>query len=104
MDGIRGLNGLQLPVIGADTPADAAPGAAPASGGASFTEVLGNAIGKVDALQTQADGESEKLALGAGNLHETALALEKADVALRVLSKVRNKVVEAYQEVMRMTV
>ena len=44
------------------------------------------------------------VALGGGNLHETALALEKADVALRVLSKVRNKVVEAYQEVMRMGV
>jgi flagellar hook-basal body complex protein FliE len=101
MDGIRGLNGLQLPL---DAP-DAAPaaGAAPTNG-SSFADLLGTAIGKVDALQTQADAESEKLALGGGNLHETALALEKADVALRVLSKVRNKVVEAYQEVMRMGV
>ena len=97
MDGIRGLNGTQLPVE--------APGAANAAGsGPSFAEALGSAIGKVDALQTQADAESGKLALGGGNLHETALALEKADVALRVLSKVRNKVVEAYQEVMRMGV
>lgn len=99
MDGIRGLNGVSLPL---DTPG-ASP-VAPASGPGSFGEALGNAIGKVDALQTQADAESEKLALGGGNLHETALALEKADVALRVLSKVRNKVVEAYQEVMRMGV
>jgi flagellar hook-basal body complex protein FliE len=104
MDGIRGLNGLQLPIA-----PDAAPGAVPDPGPAagtssSFADMLGTAIGKVDALQTQADAESEKLALGGGNLHETALALEKADVALRVLSKVRNKVVEAYQEVMRMGV
>jgi len=97
MDGIRGLNGLSLPVE--------RPGAGPApAGGSSFADLLGGAIGKVDALQTQADAESEKLALGGGNLHETALALEKADVALRVLTKVRNKVVEAYQEVMRMQV
>ncbi len=98
MDGIRGLNGVALPLEGP------APAASPASGAGSFADALGQAIGKVDALQTTADAESEKLALGGGNLHETALALEKADVALRVLSKVRNKVVEAYQEVMRMNV
>jgi flagellar hook-basal body complex protein FliE len=96
MNGIHGLNGVELPVEAGEAPS--------ASGGASFADALGSAIGKVDALQTQADGEAEKLALGGGNLHETALALEKADIALRVLSKVRNKVVEAYQEVMRMGV
>ena len=37
-------------------------------------------------------------------LHEAALALEKADVAFRLATKVRTKLVEAYQEVMRMTV
>ncbi len=96
MDGIRGLDGLPSPIE--------IPGAAPETPRSSFAEVLGSAIGQVDALQGQADAESEKLALGGGNLHETALALEKADVALRVLTKVRNKVVEAYQEVMRMSV
>ncbi len=96
MNGIRGLDGLPLSLE--------IPSATPAATGPSFSEVLGGAIGKVDALQTQADAESDKLALGGGNLHETALALEKADVALRVLTKVRNKVVEAYQEVMRMSV
>jgi flagellar hook-basal body complex protein FliE len=96
MDGIRGLNGLPFPI---DEPDAARP-----SGGVSFAAMLGGAIGKVDALQTRADAESEKLALGGGNLHETALALEKADVGLRVLTKVRNKVVEAYQEIMRMSV
>ncbi len=96
MDGIRGLDGLPLSIE--------IPGAAPEVPRSSFAEVLGSAIGQVDALQGQADAEAGKLALGAGNLHETALALEKADVALRVLTKVRNKVVEAYQEVMRMSV
>jgi flagellar hook-basal body complex protein FliE len=96
MNGIRGLNGIELPIEAGEAPRT--------GGGAGFAQALGNAIGKVDALQTQADAQSEKLALGGGNLHETALALEKADIALRVLSKVRNKVLEAYQEVMRMGV
>ncbi len=96
MDAIRGLDGLPLPLE--------IPRATPAAPGPSFSEALGSAIRKVDALQGQADGESEKLALGGGNLHETALALEKADVALRVMTKVRNKVVEAYQDIMRMGV
>ncbi len=97
MDGIRGLNGLELPVE--------SPGGASAPAGAgSFADALGNAIGTVDALQNDSDAESQKLAMGGGNLHEVALALEKADIGLRVLTKVRNKVVEAYQEVMRMNV
>ena len=96
MDGIRGLPGLPLPQ----------PATAPErpSSGPGFSELLSGAIQKVDALQGQADGEAQRLALGGGNLHETAIALEKADVALRVLTRVRNKVVEAYQEIMRMNV
>jgi flagellar hook-basal body complex protein FliE len=96
MDGIRGIGNLPLST---ETPELARP-----AGGTSFADLLGKAVGKVDSMQLQADGEAEKLALGGGNLHETALALEKADVALRVMTRVRNKVLEAYQEVMKMTV
>jgi len=69
-----------------------------------FAGELGKALAAVEQAQLEADREAEKVALGGGNLHETALALEKADVALRLATKVRNKVVEAYQEVMRMPV
>lgn len=72
--------------------------------GASFADALGEAIQRVDGLQQDADQQAAAVANGGGNLHETALALEKADVALRVAAKVRNKLVEAYQEVMRMQV
>ncbi len=96
MDGIRSIGGELLPAPG--------PGATPRSGAGSFAKALGEAIGKVEALQQGADTEATRAALGAGNLHETALALEKADVAMRMLTKVRNKIVDAYQEVMRMSV
>lgn len=68
----------------------------------SFADKLGEAIAAVDAQQIGADQESAKLAMGGGNLHETALALEKADLTMRVAVKVRNRLVEAYQDVMRM--
>ena len=74
------------------------------AGGPSFGDMLGQAMAGVDKLQLDADREAESVAMGGGNLHETALALEKADTALRVATKVRNKLVEAYQEVMRMSV
>ena len=70
----------------------------------SFGAQLGEALGSVEALQLEGDHQAQKLASGAGNLHETALALEKADVAMRVAMKVRNKLVDAYHEVMRMSV
>ena len=70
--------------------------------GAGFSDELANAIRSVEGLQLEADEQATRVALGGGNLHETAIALEKADIAMRVATKVRNKVVEAYQEVMRM--
>jgi flagellar hook-basal body complex protein FliE len=96
MDGIRGIGGELLPA-----PTGAA---APREGGGSFARALGDALARTEALQAGADAEATKAALGAGNLHETALALEKADVAMRMLTRIRNKIVDAYQEVMRMSV
>lgn len=73
-------------------------------GPADFGNALTEALGQVDDLQLNADKEATALAKGGGNLHETSIALEKADVALRLMTKVRNKVVDAYQEVMRMSI
>jgi flagellar hook-basal body complex protein FliE len=74
------------------------------AGGASFADALGQALRGVEELQLDADRNAEAVALGGGNLHETALAMEKADIAMKLAFKVRNKVVEAYQDVMRMSV
>jgi flagellar hook-basal body complex protein FliE len=76
----------------------------PGSAGESFADALGKAISGVDGLQRDADRSAEQVAMGGGNLHETALALEKADTAIRLAVKVRNKIVDAYQEIMRMSV
>jgi flagellar hook-basal body complex protein FliE len=76
---------------------------ASASGG-GFAETLGGALQKVDQMQLDADAQAEKVAMGGGNLHEMSLSLEEADVSMRLAMKVRNKLVEAYQEIMRMSV
>jgi flagellar hook-basal body complex protein FliE len=70
----------------------------------AFGDEMLKAIGAVDKLQLQADAQATQLANGGGNLHETALALAKAEVAMHVATKARNKVVDAYQEIMRMSV
>ena len=67
-----------------------------------FGSELGKAIGEVDKLQTEADVQADAVARGAGNIHEMALALEKADVAMRLAMRVRNKLVDTYNEIMRM--
>lgn len=74
------------------------------TGSAGFSDALASAINNVDQMQVDADQQSAQVAQGGGNLHETALALEKADVAMRVAMKARNKLVEAYHEVMRMSI
>lgn len=76
--------------------------AAPAE---DFSKYLGEMVGKVNDMQVTADKSIQSLAVGESkNLHEVMLAVEKASISFQFLSQVRNKAVEAYQEVMRMPV
>ena len=71
----------------------------------SFATVLQQSLERVDGLQHEADTAARGFALGqAPSVHDAMIAMEKADLSLRLTMKVRNKVVEAYQEIMRMQV
>jgi len=73
--------------------------------GPSFADTLAKSIEEVNHLQKEADQAIEKLASGESqNVHGAMLAVNKADTAFRMTMQVRNKIVEAYQEVMRMQV
>ena len=62
-------------------------------------------LDKVNDLQKEADVAIEDFATGkTRNIHETMIAVNKADLAFRLTMQVRNKMVEAYQEVMRLQV
>lgn len=71
----------------------------------SFSEYLRQAIKEVDDLQKQADKAAMGVITGeVTDLHQAVLAAEKAMLSLQLTLQVRNKVLEAYQEIMRMPV
>jgi flagellar hook-basal body complex protein FliE len=73
--------------------------------GASFGALLQQAVERVNGLQHDADAAARAFALGqAPSVHDTMITMEKADLSLRLTAKIRNKVVDAYQEIMRMQV
>ena len=72
------------------------------TGGVSFKDTIKNAIGSVNDLQNQADDMSEKLASGdLEDVHQAILAMNKAKMTFDFTVAVRNKVLEAYQEVIK---
>jgi flagellar hook-basal body complex protein FliE len=87
--------------LGVSKTADAATG----TGGDSFAGLLGNAIGKLDASQASATQASQDLATGkATDVSGVVMQVERASLELQLASQVRNKLVDAYSELMRMQV
>jgi len=73
--------------------------------GGQFAEALKNSLSAVNQSQIAADRAAEQVAAGESkNLHEAMIKLEEADISMRLMVQVRNKAVEAYQEIMRMQV
>lgn len=70
-----------------------------------FTQWLDREFTALNTQLSQADQEVRKLALGeSGNLHHVMLSLEKAKTSFELLVQVRNRLVEGYQDLMRMQV
>ena len=86
----------------AASPAD--PASQPAGPGVDFGAALKHAIGALDALGTRADASTLKLATGQPvDIHEVMLNTEQASLGFEVALQVRNKLVDAYTEMMRMS-
>lgn len=85
-----------FPEMGKAGPSSSVDGA-----GKFFSEL----VSKVNDIQVQSDKSIQGLASGENkNLHEVMIAVEKASISFQFMSQVRNKALEAYQEVMRMQV
>jgi flagellar hook-basal body complex protein FliE len=82
-----------------------APPRATVTGPGGFGDLLGRALADVNDLQLRAHEAASALASGRPvNVTETVVAVEKASISLQFALQVRNKLLEAYQEIMRMQV
>jgi len=71
----------------------------------SFQELLTSSIKKTNEIQKQADVMTTELVTGKEqNIHETMLAATQAELSFNLMVQIRNKALEAYQEIMRMPV
>jgi flagellar hook-basal body complex protein FliE len=90
----------QLPIIGSESKLNK-----PLNSSETFGQIFSRAIGDVNNLQQQAGQASIDLAAGKiQDVSEVVIASEKAAIALQLTMQVRNKVIDAYQEIMRMQV
>lgn len=76
----------------------------PRAGAASFAELLSEKLATANGIAQAADTEATKLVMGNGTVHGTMIALERADLTLRMVGKVRNKMIDAYQNLSRMQI
>ncbi|MCX8065053.1 MAG: flagellar hook-basal body complex protein FliE [Candidatus Hydrogenedentes bacterium] len=101
IDGIKGIGpvkptvekpGVTLPELKAD-------------GEVSFKDVLLEAVSEVQRLQEEADTTIKQLVSGEiKDVSEVMIAVQRADTAFQTLMAVRNKVIAAYEEIMRMQI
>jgi flagellar hook-basal body complex protein FliE len=96
---IAPLGEFQLPAL-------TGPEAAPSTGGGGgFGKALLDSLNSLDASQADASTQAQQLATGkAQDVTSVVMAVEKASLDLQLATQVRNKSVEAYQEIFRMSV
>jgi flagellar hook-basal body complex protein FliE len=88
---------------GADATTTAASGGSGAAG-ASFGDRLRDVLGTVDGSTADANAAIGRMLDGTGDVHEAVIALQRADTMLQLTVQIRNKIVQAYQDVMRMPI
>lgn len=67
-----------------------------------FGRILNEALGNISRLDKDANRSIGELLEGKADIHEVMVAMQKADLSMRLLLTVRNKVIEAYKEIMHM--
>ena len=100
---------MSFPITSVAAPISIQPIALPASiqpaaqAHGSFQSVFSDAIGQLQHLQHTANSNIDNLLSGENvEIHHVALATQQSELAFELFMQVRNKVVQAYQEVMRM--
>ncbi len=87
------------------TAATRLPAASPASSdGGSFGESLKGLLATVDESAGDANTAIASMVQGKGDVHDAMIALQRAETSLQLTVQIRNKLVQAYQDVMRMPI
>ncbi len=74
------------------------------TGAEGFTDSLGRLLESAEQTAGEANSAVGEMLNGTGDVHDAMIALQRADMALQLTVQVRNKLVQAYQEIMRMPV
>jgi flagellar hook-basal body complex protein FliE len=82
----------------------ATPGLAGAGGGGNFAEMVNDAVGSVSELGAVADTRTEAMVQGKADLVDVVTAVAESELALETLVSVRDRVISAYEEIMRMPI
>ncbi|MCP4370312.1 MAG: flagellar hook-basal body complex protein FliE [Deltaproteobacteria bacterium] len=73
--------------------------------GKSFSEIIKSSIADVDKLQKESDSAAFKLATGEEkDIHKTMITMGKAEISFQLMMAVRNKIISAYETIMRMQI
>lgn len=73
--------------------------------GVDFSQFLNEALNKVNDMQLESDNLTNEFAAGkTDNIHQVLIAAEKADISLQLTMQIRNKIMDAYSEIMRMQI
>lgn len=97
---IQGINSVADAV---NTASLKAPGTK--EGSVSFKDLIMDALKNVNSLEQESDKMTEDFIAGrTDDIHSVMIAAEKASISLQFMVEVRNKIVDAYQEIMRMQV
>ena len=85
-------------------PSPAKPDAGTATTGAGFGDALGRVVQAVESTENQANSAVTGMLSGTTDVHDAMIALQRADLTLQFSVQIRNKLVQAYNEIMRMPV
>ncbi len=94
---IKSIQPFSLPRVEKGEARDAAPGS-------DFKKILSESIQEVNKLQTRASESVQGMVLGNTDIHTAMIAMEKSGISFRLMLAVRNKMISAYEEVMRMQI
>ena len=103
MDNTHVINLLQRTLTPTTFPSPVT--AIPEPSGSSFAALMEQSMARVNDLQKEADHMTQRLALGdVDDISDVVVATSQAELALRMMVEVRNKLVDAYQQISRMPV